>query len=110
MTNNETIPTVPKVVFSTKEAAAYLSISLATLFRLTRAGELAHVRMGRILRYRREDLDSFLTARSTTQWKDFNPTREKTALAVHDFELKRPLNKHYVEVKRLLDELEKENK
>lgn len=71
------IPTVPKEVLTTREAAAYLSISLPTLFRLTRAGELPHLRIGRVLRYRKEDLDAFLEERTTTEWTDFNPDRKK---------------------------------
>lgn len=67
----------PRAAFCTKEAAAYLSISLPTLFRLTRAGEIAHVRIGRVLRYRPEDLDRFLAERSTTKWEDFNPERKR---------------------------------
>lgn len=70
-------PAVPKVVLSTKEAAAYLSISLPTLFRLTRAGELPHLRIGRVIRYRVEDLEAFLANRATTKWEDFNPDRKK---------------------------------
>ena len=78
MTKTENATTnVPKAALSTREAAAYLSISLPTLFRLTRAGELAHVRIGRAIRYRPEDLDAFLSARSTTKWEDFNPERKK---------------------------------
>ena len=68
---------VQKAALSSKEAAAYLSISLPTLFRLTRAGELAHLRIGRVIRYRPEDLDAFLAARSTTKWEDFNPDRKR---------------------------------
>jgi len=71
-----TAPTVPKAVLSTKDAAAYLSISLPTLFRLTRSGELPHLRIGRVIRYRVEDLDSFLAERVTTKWEDFNPDRK----------------------------------
>jgi len=74
-------PAVPKAALSTREAAAYLSISLPTLFRLTRAGELAHLRIGRVLRYRVEDLDAFLAARTTTKWEDFNPDRKKSTAA-----------------------------
>ena len=70
---------VQKAALSSKEAAAYLSISLPTLFRLTRAGELAHLRIGRVIRYRPEDLDAFLAARSTTKWEDFNPDRKRPA-------------------------------
>ena len=75
-------PTVQKVVLSSREAAAYLSISLPTLFRLTRAGELAHLRIGRVLRYRVEDLEAFLEERATTKWEDFNPDRKKSAAAI----------------------------
>lgn len=77
----ETPPTVQKGVLSTEEAAAYLSISKRTLFRLTRAGDLAHVRIGRALRYRPEDLDAFLKARSTTEWRDYIPDRKHPAAA-----------------------------
>jgi excisionase family DNA binding protein len=67
---------IQKAALSTKEAAVYLSISLPTLFRITRAGELAHVRIGRVIRYRPKDLDDFLSARSTTKWEDFNKHRK----------------------------------
>lgn len=79
MTTDASLPV--KKVLSTKEAAAYLSISLPTLFRLTRAGELAHVRIGRSLRFRVEDLDAFLEARVTTKWEDFNPKRKTRTAA-----------------------------
>lgn len=41
-------------------AAEYLSVSLRTIQRLTAAGEIRAVRYGRIVRYRPEDLDSWL--------------------------------------------------
>lgn len=81
MTTKKESPTVLPAALSTKEAAAYLSISLPTLFRITRAGELPHLRIGRSLRYRLEDLDAFLASRTTTKWTDFNPTRKKAAKA-----------------------------
>ena len=74
-------PSYPKAALSTKEAAAYLSISLPTLFRLTRGGELPHLRIGRSIRYRLEDLEAFLAARTTTKWEDFNPDRKRPAPA-----------------------------
>jgi excisionase family DNA binding protein len=81
-----TTAAVPKVVLSTREAAAYLSISLPTLFRLTRGGELAHLRIGRVIRYRVEDLEDFLASRTTTEWKDFIPERKKAAAAAMNTE------------------------
>lgn len=74
--------TLPRAALSADEAAAYLGFSLSTIHRLTRAGELAHVRVGRLIRFRREDLDSFLAERSTTEWKDFNPDRKKASAGV----------------------------
>jgi excisionase family DNA binding protein len=74
-----TTPTVPKAVLSTRDAAVYLSISLPTLFRITRSGELPHLRIGRVIRYRVEDLEAFLESRVTTEWRDFNPDRKVSA-------------------------------
>ena len=74
-TTNEN--TIPRAALSADEAAEYLGVSLSTIHRLTRAGELAHVRVGRLIRFRREDLDSFLAERSTTKWEDFNPGRKR---------------------------------
>lgn len=76
---DEAVPVVQKAALSTREAAAYLSISLPTLFRLTRAGQLPHLRIGRGLRYRPEDLAAFLEERVTTKWEDFIPDRKKAA-------------------------------
>ena len=70
-------PKVSPATLTTKEAAAYLSISLPTLFRLLKAEKLPHLRIGRVLRFRPEDLDAFLAARVTTKWEDF--TAKKTA-------------------------------
>ena len=70
-------PTVQPAALSTREAAAYLAISTVTLARLTKAGELPHLRIGRAIRYRREDLDNFLASRTTTEWADFVPTKKK---------------------------------
>jgi excisionase family DNA binding protein len=65
-------PTGPeRAVLLKEEAAAYLGISTVTLYRLTRAGKVPHLRLGRLLRWRKEDLDAFLAASSTTEWEDF---------------------------------------
>jgi len=68
-------PPIPKTVLTSREAAAFLSISLPTLYRQTKAGFLAHVRIGRAIRYRMEDLEAFLSEKSTTKWVDFVPER-----------------------------------
>ena len=62
-TPEATDPAVPKAALSTREAARYLNISLPTMYRLLKAGELPYLRIGRILRFRLEDLDRFLESR-----------------------------------------------
>ena len=79
--NTKPESTVQKAVLTTKEAAAYLSISLPTLHRLLRAGELPHLRLGRVIRFRVEDLDAFLESRVTTEWTDFVSAKKKAATA-----------------------------
>jgi len=76
-TEAPTVPAIPKTVLTTKEAAGFLSISLPTLYRITKAGFLAHVRIGRSIRYRMEDLETFLSSRSTTKWEDHSSQRGK---------------------------------
>lgn len=53
-------------LLTTMQAADYLSIKSHTLeiWRCTQRYGLRFVRVGRNIRYRREDLDSFLTART----------------------------------------------
>lgn len=51
-------------VFDVREAAAFLGITAGTVYRLTRAGELPHVRIGRSIRFRIVDLDDYLADKS----------------------------------------------
>jgi len=44
------------------EAARYLGISLNTIQRLKVSGELRHVPVGRLVRFRKVDLDDYLDA------------------------------------------------
>jgi excisionase family DNA binding protein len=68
---------LPKGALTSEEAAHYLSISTVLLARMTKAGDIPHVRFGRIIRYSVAALERFLEQRSTTEWQDFNPTRRK---------------------------------
>jgi excisionase family DNA binding protein len=56
-------------VLDAREAAAYLAVKLGTLYTLVRAGELPHTRVGNNLRFRLVDLDAYLEARTSTEWK-----------------------------------------
>jgi excisionase family DNA binding protein len=47
-------------ILTPDEAAVYLRISVATLLRLSRAGEIPGVRVGKLWRYRKSALDEWL--------------------------------------------------
>ena len=60
-TKDTKTPTLPAPgLWEKEEAAAYLRLSVSTILRLVRAGELPHFRIGRSLRFRREDLDGYI--------------------------------------------------
>jgi excisionase family DNA binding protein len=48
--------------FDTRTAATYLSVSPRTLARMRKDGRLTAVRVGKQVRFRREDLDAILSA------------------------------------------------
>jgi excisionase family DNA binding protein len=50
----------PHGLMSRTEVAEFLSVSLATVERLYRSGELPSVKLGRLRRVRREDLERFV--------------------------------------------------
>jgi len=49
-----------------RAAAAYLVVNIETLYRLVRAGELPHTRVGRALRFRQVDLERYLAEQTST--------------------------------------------
>ena len=49
----------PTELLTSREAAEYLKISRATLQRLSRAGEIPAIRIGKLWRYRKSDLDAW---------------------------------------------------
>ena len=50
----------PAVTFGYPEAAATLGISIRSLKRAVAEGSIRHVRMGRAVRFRQSDIDSYL--------------------------------------------------
>jgi excisionase family DNA binding protein len=48
------------VLLTIGAAADYLSVSVTTVRRLTHTGELTAVRLGRLIRYQRVDLDALV--------------------------------------------------
>lgn len=52
--------------YSTRDAAAYIGVSERTIHRMRADGRLPAVRVGRQIRFRREDLDRYLAAHLET--------------------------------------------
>ena len=51
-------------ILTRDEAAAYLKVCISTLNNLKRNGLIRHLRIGRVVRYRREWLDAFINEQS----------------------------------------------
>jgi excisionase family DNA binding protein len=51
---------IDREVMTAEEAAGYLRIAVATLYRLVNAGKVPGVRVGRLWRFRRSQLDGWL--------------------------------------------------
>lgn len=68
---------IPKATLTKKEAAVYLNISELQLSNMTKAGDVPHIRMGKLVRYSVAALDVYLLEASTTEWKDFIPDRKE---------------------------------
>ena len=56
-------------VLDAREAAAFLAISKEQLYRMVRAGEVPHTRVGKSLRFRVPDLDAYLQERTSRTWR-----------------------------------------
>ncbi len=70
---------VEKEVFSTVEAADYLGITAATLRAWHRLGKinLPKVRMGRLVKYLKADLDAFIQSKRETSSKRHTANKTK---------------------------------
>ena len=56
------IPTNPALLLTPVQAAEALAISQRTLFARTKSGEIAHIKIGRSVRYAVRDLEKFIEA------------------------------------------------
>ena len=59
---------IAPAVWTREEAASYLALSVPTIMRLIKKGEIPHIRIGRTLRFKKADLDKYLEACTTTEW------------------------------------------
>jgi excisionase family DNA binding protein len=62
----------PPAVLDARAAAAYLAVHIETLYRLARAGELPHTRVGRALRFRLVDLERYLEDQTSAYWQQLD--------------------------------------
>jgi excisionase family DNA binding protein len=73
---------LPTAVLDVKETAAYFGITSRQVYRLVRSGELTHTRVGLSLRFRIDDLDRYLSTRTTQTWarvdKRGRPSKNET--------------------------------
>ncbi len=60
---------IPTAVLDVKEAAAYLAVTSKYIYKLTKAGELPHARIGNSIRFRIRDLDQYLEANTSREYK-----------------------------------------
>lgn len=59
----------PTAVLDVREAAAYLALSVSTVWRMVRNGTLPHVRLGpKAVRLRVGDLDRYIEERTSREW------------------------------------------
>lgn len=60
---------MPTAALDLQEAAAYLAVSENTIRRLVESGDLPHARVLQSIRLRVQDLDAYLEARTSREWK-----------------------------------------
>lgn len=52
--------TITPAVYTVLEAAAYLQLGPTTIYKLLKEGRIPHSRLGKSIRFRREDLDKYI--------------------------------------------------
>jgi len=60
-----------KQLLDTKEAAEFLGISKNTLYEWIIQRKIPHIKVGRLVKFRREDLEAWLKKRTQEERKDF---------------------------------------
>lgn len=59
----------PTAALDLDETAAYLAVSVSTVRRLVERGDLPHARVLQSLRFRVQDLDTYLEKRTSRKWE-----------------------------------------
>jgi len=58
--------TEDKVYLTVKEVSEYLKIKIKTLYAMASAGEIPHYRIGRLLRFKKQDVDAWIETKKVT--------------------------------------------
>jgi excisionase family DNA binding protein len=66
---------------SIADTGRYLAVSIDTVRRLIRSGNLPHARIGNSIRIRRADLDAYLCGQTSRQWRPVDGRGRKMAVS-----------------------------
>ena len=66
MDNNITTSSLDSL-YTLKEAMDYLKISRSTFYKLMSNGDIKGIKIGRVWRFRKEDIESFITRKANDQ-------------------------------------------
>ncbi len=62
-----------------KEAAAYLRVPIKSLYNRVQRKEISHIRLGRLLRFKKSELDRVLKVTSALELEDCSPSPGKAS-------------------------------
>lgn len=79
-------PTEEPWLLRREDAAALLAVAPKTIQRLTDSGQLASVRIGRCVRYRRDQLTKLIEASTTVEDIQHSPSQRSNARRLDGFE------------------------
>lgn len=79
MTQNFPVSTQTTDLLTPKEAAAYLRVPLKSIYHRVQRKELGHIKLGRLLRFKKSELDRILEVKAPLCFEDCNPTTGKAS-------------------------------
>lgn len=60
---------ITPAVYTVQEAAVYLKLGKGTVYKLLREGRIPHSRLGKSIRFRREDLDAYIAENTAKAYR-----------------------------------------
>lgn len=62
-----------------KEAAAYLRVPIKSIYHRVQRKELGHIKLGRLLRFKKSELDRVLQVKAPLSFDGYSPTTGKAS-------------------------------